>query len=124
MKTDLDNRLEIEKMVDLFYEKVNKDDKISFFFSDVVKVDWQKHLPKMYDFWESVILGHNTYSGNPMGVHLNLNEKSTISKEHFDRWLFLFNKNLDENFKGKYTEMARQRALSVATVMQLKINRY
>lgn len=121
MKTDLDTRANIEKMVDLFYEKVNKDEVISHFFKDVIQVNWNEHLPKMYDFWESVILGHSTYSGNPIQTHQHLNEKSTLKKSDFDRWLELFQLNLTENFEGHYTEIASQRAISIATVMQLKI---
>lgn len=121
MKPDLDSRENIAKMVNLFYEKVNKDKQISHFFKDVIMVNWEEHLPKMYDFWESVILGHSTYSGNPMQAHIHLNEKSPLKKADFDRWLELFQLNLKENFEGKYTEIASQRAISIATVMQLKI---
>src|SRR5688572_319998 len=121
MKTDLDTRENIEKMVDSFYEKVKDDEQISHFFREVMKVQWEKHLPKMYDFWESVILGHNTYSGNPMKVHGHIHEKSPLSQKDFQVWLDLFDKNLTEHFEGKYTEIAKQRALSIATVMQLKI---
>ena len=121
MKPDLDCRENIEIMIRLFYEKVNEDKQISRFFKDVVHVNWEKHLPIMYDFWESIILGHSTYSGNPMQVHTQLNEKSALKKEDFDRWLQIFELNLKENFAGKYTEIANQRAISIATVMQLKI---
>jgi hemoglobin len=108
-------------MVNLFYDKVKADEKIGHFFNEVVKVDWTKHLPVMYDFWESVILGHATYSGNPMQTHLHLHEKFPMNKSHFEHWLNLFHRNLEENFEGNYTEIARQRALSIATVMQMKI---
>jgi len=121
MKPDLDCRENIEIMIRLFYEKVNEDQQISRFFKEVVNVDWEKHLPVMYDFWESIILGHSTYSGNPMQVHAQLNDKSALKKEDFDRWLQIFELNLKENFAGKYTEIANQRAISIATVMQLKI---
>jgi hemoglobin len=121
MKFDLDSRENVEFMIRSFYEKVNVDEQISRFFKQVVFVDWEKHLPIMYDFWESVILGSPTYTGNPMQTHIQLNEKSPLKKEDFDRWLHLFELNLNENFSGKFTEIARQRAISIATVMQLKI---
>lgn len=121
MKPDLDSKENIAQMVDRFYDKVKSDAKIGYFFNEVMKVDWQKHLPKMYDFWESVVLGHATYSGNPMQVHGHIHEQSPLSKEAFDQWVKLFHANLDENYEGKFTEIARQRALSIATVMQLKV---
>ena len=64
---DLATREDIELQVNSFYNKVVKDDVIGFFFKDVVKVDFEQHLPKMYSFWESILFGQMTYKGNPMG---------------------------------------------------------
>jgi hemoglobin len=121
MKMDIESRKDIIKMVDCFYDKVKKDELIGFFFKDVVLVDWNAHLPKMYDFWESVILHTGDYNGNPMQVHKDLSQKHSIEKLHFERWLLLFTNTIDELFEGTNAEMARQRALSIATVMQLKV---
>ena len=71
----LETREDIELLVNKFYEKVQHDDTIGFFFNDVAKVDWSKHLPKMYSFWETILFGQMTYKGNPMAVHFPINEK-------------------------------------------------
>lgn len=122
MKPDLSSRIEIEKMVNSFYDKVKEDETIGYFFNVVMKVDWNEHLPKMYDFWEGIILGGSKYSGNPVQKHVHINSLSKMEKKHFDRWLELFYQNLEEHFEGSNTELARQRALSIATVMEIKIN--
>jgi hemoglobin len=120
-KKDITDRSDIEKMVNLFYEKVKQDDLIGYIFNDIVKIDWNKHLPVMYDFWEGVIFFTGGYTGNPMIAHRKLNLVVSLTPEHFKRWLALFQQTLDENFAGEKAELARQRAISIAMVMQLKI---
>lgn len=120
-KKDIADRSDIEKMVNLFYEKVKLDDLIGYIFNDIVKVDWNKHLPVMYDFWEGVIFFTGSYTGNPMITHRKLNLVVSLTPEHFKRWLALFQQTIDENFAGEKAELTRQRAISIATVMQLKL---
>ena len=55
MKTDIRNRKDIEKLVNTFYDKVKTDDVIGYLFNDVAKVNWENHLPKMYNFWENIL---------------------------------------------------------------------
>ena len=96
MNKDLNDRADVENLINSFYEKVKKDDMIAFIFNDVAKVDWEKHLPVMYDFWESVIFQTKTFQGNPMLKHLLLNEKVALRTEFFERWLKLFKETVDE----------------------------
>lgn len=121
MKKDIENRADIILLVNTFYEKVKPDPTIGFFFSKTVNVNWEKHLPVMYNFWENIIFHVGTYSGNPMQHHISLHQKDPIRKEHFDRWIALFNETISELFEGVHAEQARQRALSIATVMQINI---
>jgi len=61
------------------------------------------------------------YTGNPMITHRKLNHVVSLSPDHFNRWLKLFLSTVDENFEGEKAELAKQRAMSIATVMQLKL---
>ncbi|MFT3843478.1 MAG: group III truncated hemoglobin [Lacibacter sp.] len=122
MKKDIENRDDIVKLVDTFYDRVKPDDQIGYFFTKVVPVDWSRHLPLMYNFWENIIFHSGTYGGNPMQVHKEVHLKSPLCKEHFDHWIELFNATIDDLFEGDNAEMAKQRALSIATVMQIKIS--
>ena len=54
MKTDIKNRADIEKIVNAFYVKIKADADISYFFNEVAKVNWEDHLPKMYNFFENI----------------------------------------------------------------------
>ncbi len=121
MKKDIETTDDIVLLVNCFYEKVKQDRTISFFFSKVVDVDWEKHLPVMYKFWENIIFHSGGYTGNPMQVHAALNSKHTLQASHFEKWIELFNSTVDELFEGDNASLAKQRAYSIATVMQIKI---
>jgi hemoglobin len=121
MKTDIRNRTDIQLLVDTFYDKVRSDDLIAFLFIDVAKVNWEHHMPRMYDFWENIVFQTGGFTGNPMVAHLQLNQKSPLTAAHFERWLKLFNETTDELFEGNNAELIKQRAHSIATMMQVKI---
>lgn len=121
MKKDITCREDIELLVDTFYKQVIADPLIGHFFTEVIALDWDKHIPTMYDFWESNLLTVTKYKGNPMKVHQELNRKSTLKQEHFERWLSLFKGTIVELFSGPTATLATQRANSIAMLMQIKI---
>jgi hemoglobin len=57
-----------------------------------------------------------------MRVHMDLHDQSRLLPEHFAVWLEHFNNVLDSLFAGPTVEMAKTRALSIATVMQIKMS--
>ena len=121
MKRDIENRNDIILLINTFYDKVKKDKVIGYIFNDVVKVNWSMHLPVMYDFWENVIFFTGAYTGNPMIVHKQLHNKTPLNAAHFKEWIQLFTQTIDELFEGEKAELAKQRAISIATMMQIKI---
>jgi len=118
---DINSRKDIELLINTFYEKVKKDDRIGFIFNDVARVDWDLHLPVMYDFWETLLLDAASYSKNAMEVHYSLNRKVPLEETHFQRWLELFFGTVDELFSGKTATMAKTKAKSIALLMQFKM---
>ena len=121
MKKDITNREDIDLLMKVFYEKLLADKSISYIFTDVAKIDIHEHLPVIGNFWESILLNKNVYHNNAMKVHTDLNSKSPLRKEHFDTWLKYFMQSVDELFEGNIALLARQRATSVATMMQITI---
>ena len=110
------------KLVDAFYKKAMSDDLIGHFFTEVVPLDLEKHMPTMYDFWESTLMHTGVYKGNPMLKHIDLHRKAALKEEHFERWLALWTETLGENFQGPNAEKAFQRANQIALLMQHKIH--
>ena len=121
MKKDIRTRRDIERLVDRFYDKVKADDLLGPVFNDVARVNWEKHLPVMYDFWDNTIFFSGTYSGNPMLLHQHLHGRFALTEAHFHRWIDLFNATIDEFFSGDNASMAKQRAESIAVVIRSKI---
>lgn len=122
MKNDITNRNDLILLVDTFYSKVQLNAKIGFIFTDVAKVDWSHHLPKMYDFWESVLFGKATYKGNPMLTHFALNDKTSLKAEEFNTWKNIFFETVDELYAGEKAETIKQKAQSIADLMHFKLN--
>lgn len=118
MKNDIYGRKDVEQLVNVFYEKVQEDKLLCPLFAGV---NWELHLPVMYQFWENAIFFAGGYIGNPMAAHVLLNKKTALNPAHFSRWLLLFNNTVDEFFQGDKAELAKQRANSIAVVMQTKI---
>lgn len=114
MKHDITQPSDIRIMVDRFYDKVQADPLLGPVFRHV---DWPSHLPIMYNFWSSVLLGTQTYRGSPLQRHLHLE----IDQRHFNRWLMLFEDTVYENFAGGTAEEAKARARAMAEIFQLKM---
>ncbi|RKS96462.1 group III truncated hemoglobin [Chryseobacterium defluvii] len=117
----LESREDIELLVNSFYQKVIKDETIGFFFNDIAKVNWDKHLPKMYSFWESILFGQMTYKGNPMAVHFPINEMEAMEMKHFEKWIELWKKTIEENFVGENADTAIYKAENIARLMAYKM---
>lgn len=121
MKKDIENRNDVELLIITFYEKVKADESIGYIFNDIAKVNWPKHLPVMFAFWENVLFNTGAYNGNTMVVHQHLNKVVPLTKPHFKQWEKLFTETVDELFNGSNAILAKQRALSISTLMQVKI---
>ncbi len=108
-KRELSSRQDIEEVVSKFYEKVRLDPLIGPVFNEQARVDWNSHLPKIYDFWDSLLFGKSSYMGRPFPPHMELNLKI----EHFQRWLALFFETIDSHAEGAKAEEIKARALMI-----------
>src|SRR4051812_31313719 len=108
--SDISTAQDVRTLVDSFYDKVGRDELLAPVFNDVAHVDWSSHLPTMYRFWESMLLGAGTYEGAPFPKHAVL----PVRKEHFRRWLVLFVETVNAHFNGPKAEEAKGRAASIA----------
>lgn len=74
MKKTIENRDDINLLVRSFYVKVRADKEIGFFFNETIQ-DWEGHLEKLTDFWETNLFGGKKYKGNPIAVHNEVDER-------------------------------------------------
>ncbi len=124
MKKDIENREDIELLVDTFYGYVQSNALLEPIFNDVARVDWATHLPKLYKFWASALIREQSFRGNPMQVHVGLSMQTTMTQVEFDEWLMLFNSTVDELFEGPVAYEAKFRAERIAFNMLSNINAY
>lgn len=117
---DIENRQDIETLMELFYSKALTDELIGYFFTEVAPLNMEKHMPVIVDFWETVLLGKASYKGNVMQIHKHIHELSAFKDEHFVRWVKLFTETVNDLYEGEKAEMAKQRAESIATLIKIK----
>jgi len=120
MNTDIENSEDIKTIVEGFYTKVLKDPLIGELFIKA-NFDLETHIPVMVSFWESILLNKNSYHGNPMVKHIEMNRTITLEQDHFDRWLMIWTDTIRTQFCGERAENAILRAGTIAQIMQSKL---
>jgi hemoglobin len=118
MLPDITTEADIKLMVHTFYARVREDETIGPIFNSRIK-DWDTHLQKLCSFWSTLLLYTKTYEGDPMSVHRGM----AIDTVHFNAWLSIFNKTIDELFAGETAQAAKNRAQKISVVMQHVVSR-
>ncbi|NCP83346.1 MAG: group III truncated hemoglobin [Bacteroidetes bacterium] len=118
MKTDILTEEDIQKMVLSFYSRVENNERLNYIFNDFAKVNWEDHLPKMFDFWSNVVFGTGRYRGNPYREHLPL----PIVKNDFIHWFSLFEETVLELFEGENAKIVVQVAMNVANMFRTRMD--
>ena len=117
MKKDIENIDDIKLLVHAFYDRIRENDLLGPVFNHVIKDKWPEHLEKMVRFWQTILLYEHTYSGAPFQPHAKL----PIEKIHFETWVALFQKTLDELFSGEKANMAKSRAVILGVTFSSKL---
>ncbi|TYA78432.1 group III truncated hemoglobin [Seonamhaeicola marinus] len=121
-KSDIKNRDDVYLLVSSFYEKVRNEDTLGPFFNSIIK-DWDAHLETLTTFWESSLFLKTKYYGNPLEVHVKVDQDNnqSITELHFGIWLNLWLQTIDELFEGDYAENAKRRARKMGTFLYMEI---
>lgn len=118
MKKQIENRDDVRFLVHHFYDKIRADEEIGFYFNEIIS-DWDAHLDKLTDFWETNLFGVRKYKGNPHAVHnevdAHFDEKITVNE--FGIWLNHWFQTIDEYFEGENTEILKRRARKMSTFL-------
>jgi hemoglobin len=120
VKKDIETRADIEMLMSTFYTKLLADPSISYLFTDVAKIDIHAHLSILADFWETILFQKSTYQKNAMLPHMILHRKSPLHQHHFETWIGYFKATVDQLFEGDMADAAKQKAIGIAGIMQLK----
>jgi hemoglobin len=121
---DIETRADCERLVRAFYSKAMADPVIGFLFTDVAHLDLEAHVPQITSFWETILLGTKTYSGNPFAKHVPLHQKAGLREGHFKVWLGLWFGTVDELFAGDRANQAKVHALRVAQAFSQRLESF
>jgi hemoglobin len=118
---DIETREDCELLVRTFYGRALTDPFIGFLFTDVAKLDLEAHVPQITSFWETILLGVQSYGGGAFRPHAELHTKAELKQGHFDRWLQLWFGTVDELFAGERANLAKVHALRVASAFHQRL---
>ena len=114
MKHDIATSGDVERLVRAFYGRAMDDPMIGYLFTDVAQLDLEAHIPEIAAFWETILLGAQSYRGGAFAPHAQLHRKSPLRAGHFERWLVLWTTTVDELFEGPRAGYAKHHATRVA----------
>lgn len=121
---DIESREDIERLMHEFYGRMFKDEIMGPIFLDVAKMDVEKHIPIISDFWELQLFQKSGYRGGMMMVHFQLHSKMPegLEHHHFMRWLDYWYETLDALFDGPRATWAKTVASRVGRNMSQRID--
>jgi hemoglobin len=112
----LPERANIAQLVDAFYGRARDDALLGPVFTTMLAGRWDVHMPKMVDFWSSLVLGEKSYQGNLKATHQAL---VGLTPEHFNRWLALFFETVEQHYEPAAAIQFIEPALRIAHSLQL-----
>jgi hemoglobin len=121
-KKDITTKDDIKNLVDSFYNKVKENELLAHVFVTTMQIEWEKHLPKMYQFWEFILWQTGEYKGTPFDKHIVVNNKVALTPQHFDNWINLFYETVDELFEGENATSIKTKATNIKNVWSYKFS--
>lgn len=121
---DIQTRADCERLVRAFYGRALIDPIIGFLFTDVARLDLETHVPRITNFWDTILLGSRSYGGGAFRPHVELHFKVSLTRGHFDRWLYLWTMTVDELFEGERAELAKSHAIRVAAAFESRLRSF
>lgn len=122
---EIEKREDVELIVRTFYSKVRQHPLLAPIFEGVIKSEeaWEEHFVKLTDFWETNLFVKNSYKGNPLAAHIEVDRQmnNTIAQEHFGHWLNMWIETVDSLFTGELAFRAKQNARNMAGFLFLKL---
>lgn len=105
------DREAITLLVYRFYDEVRADPLLGPTFEAVLADRWATHLPRMVEFWSTLLISSRSFSGNVYSKHMAL---ADITPQHFERWLALWFATTDRLFAMPVAARLQTMALGIA----------
>ena len=111
---DIEER-DLHGLLTAFYDTVEQEPLLAPYFA---VVDMAAHMPRIVDFWSTLLWHTGRYSGNAFRPHM---EMAGLTGEHFARWLATLERTVDARFAGASAERMKALGHRVAYSMQLRL---
>ncbi len=119
--SDIASRDDVATLVEDFYNRCFADDLLGPVFVDVARLDLRAHLPRMVDFWMTVLFRAGLYDGNVLDVHVALHDRHPLTAELLDRWLETWTATVSDTFAGEVADRAVLQARRFAWSMSRRL---
>jgi len=118
---DINNRTDLENLVNAFYENVHKDPLLTKIF-EMPEDEWNKHLIRAVNFWENWLFKTGSYNGGMMWTHAEAHQKHGLTTERFEHWLSHWFSTVDMLFTGENATFIKNKALEIGQILNAKFN--
>jgi Truncated hemoglobins len=98
-----------------FYARVEREELLAPYFA---VVDMAEHMPRIVDFWSTLIFHTGRYSGNAFRPHLAM---PGLTAAHFARWLETLEATVDAHAAGPAAEHMKSLGHRIALSMQMRL---
>jgi len=106
---------DLPALLTTFYATIAHDPLLAPYFA---VVDMREHIPRIADFWSTMLFHTARYSGNAFRPHLAM---PGLTPEHFAHWLATLEQTIDHRWHGPIADRMKDLGHRVAWSMQLRL---
>lgn len=106
---------DLPALLQAFYDAAGREPLLAPYFAPL---DMAAHLPRIADFWATVLFHAGRYGGNAFRPHLAL---PGLTAAHFARWLAVLAATVDARHAGPSAEAMKAVGHRIAYALQLRL---
>jgi hemoglobin len=106
---------DLEPLLVHFYSVATVDDLLYSYFAGI---DMRRHMPRIVDFWSTMLFNTGRYSGSAFQPHARM---PGLTAGHFERWVGILDGVVDARFEGPNARAMKALARRIAYSMQVRL---
>ena len=106
---------DLAPLLTVFYDRLADDPLLAPYFAPL---DMATHVPRIADFWSTLLFHSGRYQGNAFRPHLKLDG---LRGCHFARWVDAFEETVDAHHAGPVADEMKTIARRIAATMQPRL---